>query len=46
MIRKWTIVNDQLNVNNDLGNQTNNTEILKSNRCDYNDTHILVKGQL
>ena len=41
--RKWNIVNDQLNRN--YGARIEiiyNTEILKSNLCDYNDAYILV----
>ena len=43
--RKWSIVNDQSNANYDVGNKIiYNTEVLKSNLCDYNDAYILVKG--
>ena len=43
--RKWSIVNDQSNVNYDVENETiYNTEVLKSDICDYNDAHILVRG--
>ena len=43
--RKWNIVNDQLIANYDVGNEIiHNTEVLKSNLCDYNDAYILVKG--
>ena len=36
--RKWNIVNDQSNPNYGVGNEiTYNTEVLKSNLCDYND---------
>ena len=36
--KKWNIVNDQLNKNYDVGNETiYNTEVSKSNLCDYND---------
>ena len=42
---KWNIVNDQSNANYDVGNEIiYNTEILKSNFCDYNNAYILVKG--
>ena len=45
MTIKWNIVNDQSNANYDVGNEiVCNTEILKSNICDYNDANILVKG--
>ena len=38
MARKWNMVNDQSNVNYDVGNEIiYNTEVLKSNFCDYND---------
>ena len=41
--RKWNIVNDQSNVNYDLGNEiVYNTEVLISNLCDYNDTYNFV----
>ena len=36
--RKWNIVNDQSNANYDVGYEIiYNTEVLKSNLCDYND---------
>ena len=39
--RKWNIVNDNLKANYEEGNEiTYNTEVLKSNLCDYNDSHI------
>ena len=39
VIRKWDIVNDQSNINYDVGNEImHNTEALKFNLCDYNDT--------
>ena len=39
------IVNDQLNANYYIGNEIiYNTEVLKSNLCDYNDAYILVRG--
>ena len=45
--RKWNIVNDQSNVNYDVGNKiTYNAEVLKSNLCDYNDAHILVRDKI
>ena len=35
--RKWNIVNDQSNANHGVGNEIiYNTEVLKSNLCDYN----------
>ena len=45
--RKWNIVNDQSKANYDGGNEIiYNTEVSKSNLCDYNDAHILVKGDI
>ena len=45
--RKWNIVNDQPNANYDVGNEIIfNTEVLKSNLCDYNDAYILVRGDI
>ena len=42
--RKWNIVNDNSKANYDAGNKiTYNTEVLKSNLCDYNDAHIFSK---
>ena len=41
--RKWNIVNDNSNSNYAAANEiTFNTETLKSNLCDYNDSYILV----
>ena len=38
--RKWNIVNDQSNTNYDVENEiTYNTEVLKSNLCNYNDAY-------
>ena len=43
--KKWNIVNDNSKANYEEGNEiTYNTEVLKSNICDYNDEYILVKG--
>ena len=43
--RKWSIVNDQSKSNYGAGNEIiYNTEVLKSNLCDYNDAYILVRG--
>ena len=40
--RKWNIVNDQSNENWDIGNDIiYNTEVIKSNLCDYNYAYIL-----
>ena len=45
--RKWNMVNDQSNANYDIGNKIiYNTEVLKSNLCDYNDAYILVRGNV
>ena len=41
---KWNVGNDQSNANYDVGNKIiYNTEVLKSNLCDYNDAYILVR---
>ena len=45
--RKWSIVNNQSNTNYDVGNEIiYNTKVSKSNLCDYNDSCILVKGDI
>ena len=45
--RKWIIVNDQSNANDDAGNEIiNNTEILKSDLLCYNNVSILVRGDI
>ena len=45
MTRKWDIVNNRSNSNNDLGNEIiYNTEVLKSNIYDYNDVYIFERG--
>ena len=45
--REWNIVSANLNANYGVGNEINyNTEVLKSNLCDYSDTYILVKGDI
>ena len=45
--RKWNIVNDNSIRNYDTTNEiTYNTEVLKSNLCDYNDAYILVRGDI
>ena len=47
MTRKWNIINDQSNANYNAGNEIiYNTEVLKSNLCDYNDAYILVEGNI
>ena len=41
------IVNDQSNANYDVENEIiYNTEVLKSNICDYSDAYILVRGDI
>ena len=45
--RKWDIFNEQSNSNYDVGNEIlYNTEVLKPNICDYNDTYLLVRGDI
>ena len=45
LTRKWSIVINNSKVNYEVGSEIIcNTEDLKSNLCDYNDTYILVKG--
>ena len=45
--RKWKIVNDQSNVNFDAGNEIiYNTEVSKPNLGYFNDTYILVDGDI
>ena len=45
--RKWNIVYDNSKVNYDVENEmTYNTEVLKSNLCDYNNAYILVRGDI
>ena len=42
--RKWNIVNNQLSANYHVRHEIlYNTEVLKSNVCDYNDVDILGK---
>ena len=40
--RKWNNVNDDSHTNYGVENDEYNTEVLKSNFCDYNDAYILV----
>ena len=41
------IINDQSNAIYDVKNEViYNTEVLKSNLCDYNDAYILVRGDI
>ena len=45
--RKWNNVNDNSKSNYDATNEiTNNTQVLKSNLCDYNNAYILVRGNI
>ena len=45
--KKWNIANDNSKTNYDVANEiTFNTEVLKSNLCDYNDAYILVRGDI
>ena len=45
--RKWDIVNDQSNANDDTGNKIfYNTEVLKPNLYDFNDAYILVRSDI
>ena len=47
MTRKWNFVNTQSNESFYVGNEIiYNTEVLKSNLCDYNDAYILVRGDI
>ena len=42
--RKWNIFKDQSNANYDAGNEIiYNTELLKRNFCDYNDSYMLMR---
>ena len=46
-MQQFNNVNDQSNTNFDVGNEImHNTEVLKSNLCDYNDAYILVKNSI
>ena len=47
LTRKWNIVINNSKLNYDVGSKSiYNTEGLKSNLCDYNDTFIFVKGDI
>ena len=48
MLRKWNIFNDQSNADYHVGNEIiyNAEEVLKYNLPDYNDSYILVKGNV
>ena len=44
---KWNIVNDNAKANSGVRNEiTYDTEVLKSNLCDYNNAAILVRGNI
>ena len=44
---KWNTINDNSKANDNAANEIiYNTEVLKSNLCDYNDAYILVKGDV
>ena len=44
---KWNIVNDNSKANYDAENEISyNTEVLKSNLCDYSNAYILVRGDI
>ena len=43
LTRKWNNANDQSNANYDVNEIIYNTEVLKSNLSNYNDTYILGK---
>ena len=45
--RKWSNVNDNSKANYGVGNEiTYNTEVLKSNICNYSNAYILVTGDV
>ena len=45
--RKWNIANNNSKSNYGATNEiTYNTEILKSNLCDYSDAYILIRGDI
>ena len=47
MIRKWNIADDNLKANYGIGSEViHNTEVLKSNLCNYNNAYILVRGDI
>ena len=47
MTRKRNIVNNKSKANYDVRNKIiYNTEVLKSNLCDYNDAYILVRSDI
>ena len=47
MTRKWNIINDQSDPIYCVGNEIiSNTEVLKSNLCDYSADYILVRADI
>ena len=45
--RKWNIVNNNSKAYNDIGNEIiYDTEVFISNLCDYNDTYIVLRGDI
>ena len=49
--RKWYVINDQNNTNYGEGNENGTTikfetQVIKSNLCDYSDTYFLVTGDI
>ena len=47
VIRKWNIAKDQPYANYSVGNEIMyNTEVLKCNLCDYDDSYILIRGDI
>ena len=45
--RNWNIINDQSKANYSVGHKIiYSTEALNPNLCDYNDAHILVRGDI
>ena len=47
MTTKWNIINHNSNANYNAANEiTYNTEVLKSNLCDYKDAYVLVLGDI
>ena len=45
--RKWNIVNNNTKANYGVRCEiVYSTQVLKSNLCDYNDVHILVRGDI
>ena len=47
MTRKWDIVNDNSKANSYVANEvTYNTDVLKSNLCDYHNAYILGRGDI